>query len=417
LHKVLNMSIAMAANNSQVLTQAGVAPSPRCTWPKIKKFLIQQHLPLGLLFFVMFGFLVPEPGIAIGKTPINTISICGIFLISGLNLQTDEVKKALKAYVAVGFGLVSILVITPLLSLAITEMDLGPREYAQGLALFAAMPTTVSSGVLMTTEAKGNVALALLFSVVTNLLGVLTIPFFLERILSSGEGAAALDPLSLLGKLAATILLPLVVGKILSTHPKVKSLVKKYKMTLKFISSGLLISVPWITMSQSSSRLKQTTAGSFFAVLGLGFALHVGMLIFNYACCRLLPMKLAERKAVVINASQKTVNTAMSVIQFLPESIADRGLLMLPCIISHFVQTIMDAFICSYWKKFNEPTEHEQLASQQLEMQPVQPSEPPAAKAASETTIEEHEAPWRVQMGGISPKIEDEKPWGAQTVE
>jgi hypothetical protein len=47
----------------------------------VKAFLIAQHLPLGLLTMVVFGFLVPEPGIAVGKTPINTISICGIFLI------------------------------------------------------------------------------------------------------------------------------------------------------------------------------------------------------------------------------------------------------------------------------------------------------------------------------------------------
>ena len=46
----------------------------------------------------------------------------------------------------------------------------------------------------------------------------------------------------------------------------------------------------------------------------------------------------AVRKAVVINCAQKTVNTAVSVIQFLPPALGNHGLLLLPCIISHFCQ-------------------------------------------------------------------------------
>ncbi|RYD83411.1 MAG: hypothetical protein EOP84_07920, partial [Verrucomicrobiaceae bacterium] len=65
-----------------------------CT-PRLRGFLLRQHLPLGLAVMVLFGFLVPAPGIALGRTPWTTISICGIFFISGAQLQTAEVKSAL----------------------------------------------------------------------------------------------------------------------------------------------------------------------------------------------------------------------------------------------------------------------------------------------------------------------------------
>ena len=69
------------------------------------------------------------------------------------------------------------------------------------------------------------------------------------------------------------------------------------------------------------------------------------LLAANYGACLVLPMRsLAESKAVVINASQKTVNTAVSVIQFLPLSLGNHGLLLLPCIISHFVQVRLCKF-------------------------------------------------------------------------
>ena len=50
---------------------------------------------------------------------------------------------------------------------------------------------------------------------------------------------------------------------------------------------------------------------------------------------------------VVISTSQKTMNTAVSVIQFLPPSAGARGLLILPVLIAHFMQ-VSSLFVVSY---------------------------------------------------------------------
>jgi sodium/bile acid cotransporter 7 len=251
-----------------------------------------------------------------------------------------DVDNFAGAYVAILFGFLSILLLTPLLSLALAPMPLSPPEFPLGLALFMSMPSTVSTGVLMTGEAKGNVALAVLFSVGTNLVGVLTVPFWLKAYATDDVAAAssALNPLDLLWKLALTILLPLLVGKSLRYFTRVCDFVKKHKMKLKLLSSALLISVPWITMSVSSAKLRAASGTAILILIGLALALHTLLLVFNYISCMLLRMPQSQKKAVVINASQKTVNTAVSVISFLPPAIGDPGLIMLPCIISHFVQ-------------------------------------------------------------------------------
>ena len=101
---------------------------------------------MGLAASTLFGYVVPAPGIALKNTPVNTVSICGIFFISGLQLQTEEVKKALRAYKAYVFGILSILLLSPLLSLLIAVLPFDPPELPLGQALFMAMPTTVSSG-------------------------------------------------------------------------------------------------------------------------------------------------------------------------------------------------------------------------------------------------------------------------------
>ena len=304
------------------------------------------------------------------------------------------------------YGFLSILLFSPLLSLAMARMPLSPPEFAHGLALFMAMPTTVSSGVLMTGEARGNVALSVFFSAGTNIIGVVTVPFFLSGIFQGVDSGSVFNPLTLLWQLTVSILVPLAVGKALRWFVRVVDFVKRWKLQLKLLSSFLLIMVPWTTMSQSSEQLHATcefrdtrifslhtssrhdnlvfasrpahiidtqeqlyyrvsqrlhlsccfplaAAGSFFIALGIGF--HLVLLVANYAAAAVLPMGgLAERKSVVINASQKTVNTAMSVLQFLPATLGNRGLLTLPCIISHFVQIIMDAYIVSYWKNYTD---------------------------------------------------------------
>ncbi len=96
-----------ATSNPAVVSSQPVTAEPPS---RIKDFLIRQHLPLGLFVMVVLGFLWPEPGIAVGKTPISSISIFLIFLISGLGLETKAVKTAVKAYASITFGVLSIIV-------------------------------------------------------------------------------------------------------------------------------------------------------------------------------------------------------------------------------------------------------------------------------------------------------------------
>jgi solute carrier family 10 (sodium/bile acid cotransporter), member 7 len=339
-------------------TAAAPPPAPSPASPT-KDWLIRNHLPLGLFVMVVLGFLWPDPGIAVGKTPISTLSIVGIFFISGLTLETKQIMALKKAHVPIIFGMISIMLVTPLLSFAISPLPLDPPEFAQGLALFCSMPTTISSGQVLTAEAKGNVALALLFSVSTNLLAVATVPLYARQIFAESADSVSIDAWDLFVKLVLIIFLPLCVGKAFRYFDWVCNQVKHWKLQLKLLSSALLISVPWVMMSQASAKLRQISVGSFFLLVVLGVGLHVVLLIINYLGTALVPRKympLAERKAVVINASQKTVNTAVSVLLALPAGMSgDAGLMVLPCIISHFAQTIMASFEASWWKRQKDP--------------------------------------------------------------
>jgi ACR3 family arsenite efflux pump ArsB len=81
----------------------------------------------------------------------------------------------LKHWVGLLYGLVAILGITPCLGFGVLALPFQPPEFATGLALFCVVPTTLGVGVALTAASKGNQALALLLTVATNLLGIVTV--------------------------------------------------------------------------------------------------------------------------------------------------------------------------------------------------------------------------------------------------
>lgn len=91
-------------------------------------------------------------------------------------------------------------------------MNFVPKEFGIGLAIFACMPTSLSSGVTLVIQGYGNGALGLLLTVSSNLIGIFVCPIFVKMVLGSIPNADV-DVVQLLIKLTVSILIPLLVGK------------------------------------------------------------------------------------------------------------------------------------------------------------------------------------------------------------
>ena len=101
---------------------------------------------------------------------------------------------------AVLFGVVVIILITPLVSFGLVYLPFQTRELSFGLAIFFHWPnTTISSGVILTGQARGNIALGLMLTVVTNLLAIISMPLVLSLVFYGVEGVTvSIDAGSLL---------------------------------------------------------------------------------------------------------------------------------------------------------------------------------------------------------------------------
>jgi len=87
--------------------------------------------------------------------------------------------------------------------------------------------------------------------------------------------------------------------------------------------------------------------------------LHVVLLLLNASCVLLLRLPVADQKAVVIMASQKTLPVALAVISFLPsETFGRDGLLTIPCIVGHILQIGIESVLAARMAEHsNEPPE------------------------------------------------------------
>lgn len=279
------------------------------------------------------------------------LNIIIVFFISGLTLDTKEIGRALKNWPGVVWGFVTILLVTPCLGFALKAIPFTPPEFAAGLAIFSAAPTTLGVGAALVRQSKGNDALALFLLTGTNLIAVFTLPLWLKALVGSGtasDGSTYSLNFSLgqmIWQLLVTVLAPALVGKALrDLVPAVARFAKKYKTYLSMFSVANLAFIVWQSLSAAQSVLVAQKFVNILYVIIAAVLQHLIYLIFNGLVAHyVFHMPVEEGIAVTIMGGQKSAPVAITAITFLTQVVSTQGLLSVPCIVGQLVQIFMGA--------------------------------------------------------------------------
>lgn len=343
------------------------------SWTKpLFNFAADNFLPLALVGGVVLGLANPSLGCLADRYYLSKFSTFGIFVISGLTLRSGDISLAAGAWPVGLFGLVSILLITPYFSRTILQMQLQPQEFVTGLAIFSCMPTTLSSGVALTQLAGGNGALALAMTVISNMLGILIIPFSISKFIADGVGVSV-PTKQLFRSLVLSLLIPLILGKVIrESFEGMAVFVDKNRKLFSKISALFLSLVPWIQVSRSRSLLLMVKPEIFLVAIGMGALLHLILLAFNALAIQSLSAvsggsksifsKKENASALVLVASQKTLPVMVAVVEQLGGAFGESGLLVLPCVAAHLNQIIMDSFIVNFWLRKDHSSNNARVA-------------------------------------------------------
>ena len=156
------------------------------------------------------------------STIILAASLFIIMLGMGLSLVTDDFKRVLVYPKAVIVGLVSQLILLPLIGFGIASLfDLRP-EIAVGIMILAACPGGPTSN-LIAHMAKGNTALSVTLTAFSSFITILTIPFIvniaLEQFMDKSE-FIKLDVMQTILQVMVIIIIPIIIGMMIRKYKK-----------------------------------------------------------------------------------------------------------------------------------------------------------------------------------------------------
>ncbi|MFH3479275.1 bile acid:sodium symporter, partial [Xanthobacter variabilis] len=177
---------------------------------------IDPFLP-ALVAVVVLALVWPQPGVTGGFLHADRAATWGIgviFFLYGVSLATRRLLESAtrwQLHLVVQLATFALFPLVVVLAMPLINR-LMPEEVGIGFFFLAALPSTVSSSVAMTSLAKGNVPVAIFNASISSLIGVFVTPLLMAWYLHATGGSMALG--DVIVKLIMIVILPLVVGQL-----------------------------------------------------------------------------------------------------------------------------------------------------------------------------------------------------------
>jgi sodium/bile acid cotransporter 7 len=225
-----------------------------------------------------------------------------------------------------------------------------PPEVWIGFFYIAALPSTVSSSVAMTSLAKGNVPGALFNASLSSLIGVFATPALMAGFLAS-SGAASLPLGDVILKIVLLVLVPTAVGQLL--HRPLAAWVTRNAGWIKTIDRLVILSIVYNSFCNSIAEGIWTQHDPILLVeIAVGavalFAVVYGLLLIP---CKLLRFNREDRIAALFCGSKKSLATGVPLagIIFATMPPAALGLIIAPIMLYHFLQLVIVSVIANHY--------------------------------------------------------------------
>ena len=268
------------------------------------------------------------------------VTVILIFFFSGLLLESDQIRSGVKDIKGTLGALSIIFLISPLAALlpGYLPLDTGVKI---GMFIVAVMPTTLSSGVVMTGAAGGNMAHALVITILSNGLAVFSIPLVLSFLLNlvGGTTEIALDKSAMMLKIAGLVVVPLCMGLALKYYSRMIS--PKMGTRLQLLNQCFILMIVWMALSPARGVIVDST-GLIGWILGLVFIFHGVLLISAVILSWGLQLGPGRRESVIFMGGQKTLPlSVMLQVSLFPQY----GLALVVCVVHHIVHLLMDGYL------------------------------------------------------------------------
>jgi len=271
----------------------------------------------------------------------SDIVIFIIFIISGLIIDVEEIKTGIKDIPSTFIALLTIIIISPLVAGALSLLPLE-KGVIIGLFIVAVMPTTLSSGIVMTGKAGGNMVHALFITVFSNIISVFTIPIFLSWLLSFffENQVVEINQVAIMQRLIMLVMLPLVIG--MTTKKFFFKIKNSLKAKMQILNQMFIIGIVFMAASGAVDMFGNNFQEIALIVL-LVTIFHIILLFVSFSGSKLMKIGKGRYESVIFMGSQKTL--ALAVILQLTY-FSEYGIALIVCVVHHFIHLVIDGYLC-----------------------------------------------------------------------
>jgi len=264
--------------------------------------LISKYLTsLIVVLSIILGFALPQVGVIWSGAPYLSLLLMFLMFFVTLSIEPNDVVHAIGNYPILLVGLFTTFVLLPVL--ALSTKPFFPAIIFAGTVLALCCPSAIVSS-FWTKVFKGDIATALVMSIITNLLSIVTI---LVTMLIAVGTFLHVPITSMMLNLAEIILIPMTASFLLRRFVDLDwNRVTRYGSRVEL---GLLVLVVWGSTASGVGPVRNNVVQ--FASLN---AFMLGILAVAFTSTHFLTMRFGHKKAISIEISTTVKNAALSLV-------------------------------------------------------------------------------------------------------
>jgi sodium/bile acid cotransporter 7 len=312
---------------------------------KILKKIGVDGFIASLIAAIVLAFLFPNIGLESAFFPVSQIIYYGIslvFFLYGLKFNFSQFAQGLSNWKMHVIIQTTTFILFPTLILLCKPFI---TDHTIWLSMFylSALPSTVSSAVIMVSIAQGNIPASIFNASISSLAGILITPAWMSLFLSTH--VQDFNAYNIYSTLVFQIILPIIIGMFL--HPLIGKYALKNRATLKYFEQGIVVFVIYTSFCRSfANKIFSDYSGLTIAAICIGIIILFFTIFFLLKIISThLLMKKEDTITVQFCGSQKSLLHGVAIASILFADSSITGFILIPIMLYHSIQLIITGYI------------------------------------------------------------------------
>jgi solute carrier family 10 (sodium/bile acid cotransporter), member 7 len=306
---------------------------------------------LALIGVVALAYFVPGLGSKASPVPwhgITTVGVALVFFFYGLKLSFEKLRAGMRNWRLHTLVQLSTFGLFPVLALLVRPFfgAEGGELLWQSIFFLCALPSTVSTSVVMVSIAGGNLPAAIFNASISSLLGIALTPLLCSFFLHTGTGGGQLW--SLVVQLLWQVVLPVGAGVLLNA--RFHTFADRHKAGLRIFDQVTILLIVFTAFCDSFAEgiFSRYRPADVFK-LGAGMV-GLYLLVFGiiWGLSRALKFPRADQIVAVFCGSKKSLVHGSVMASLLFPGAAATGLILLPLMLYHALQIVLASSMAQY---------------------------------------------------------------------